>query len=152
MWIRFILDTFSDQCAFVRMADAGAARPLYRDVASFCEFQRCHRTKVSGLTSARAEGQSKHRASITIVSRLAVAFRRRFVFRSWNNASCSRKRFSAIRAMRESTNKRIRISNSRFYLQVQLIWRPLTLPASQAVKSTRCRGHSLGPEHFRRDD
>jgi len=78
-----------------RLACSGG-RPRRRDFQrhQVRNAARCHRTKVSGLTMASAERQSKHRASITIVSRIAVVVRRRLVLRSRNNASCfRRKRF-----------------------------------------------------------
>src|SRR5579862_4710270 len=85
---------------------------------------RCHLRNVSGLTITSAHRQSKNRASATIAKRVAGVVLRLFVLRSWNRASCfRRKRFSAMRAAREDQNKRIKVNNFRFYNPL-LVLRP----------------------------
>ena len=66
----------------------------------------------------------KNRASATIAKRVAGVVLRLFVLRSWNRASClRRKRLSAMRAARDDQNKRIKVNNFRFYNPL-LVLRP----------------------------
>ena len=86
---------------------------------------------VSGLTTTSAHRQSKNRASETIAKRIAGVVLRLFAFRSWNSASCLRRnRFSAMRAVRDDKNKRIKVNNFRFYNRLQVSFRK---PAARIV-------------------
>src|SRR6516164_11122344 len=73
---------------------------------------RCQRTKVSGRTFTRASRHANRRPRITIISRVESSERCSFTFRSWNRASClRRKRFSLANARRDletSTRRRTR--------------------------------------------
>jgi hypothetical protein len=73
---------------------------------------RCQRRKVLGLTFTRASRQENMRPRMTIVSRVESWARCGLTLRSWNKASClRRKRFSAASARRDretSTGRRTR--------------------------------------------
>src|SRR6516165_2480933 len=71
---------------------------------------RCQRRKVSGLTFTKASRHENMRPRMTILSRVESWARCGLTLRSWNKASClRRKRFSAARARRDrETNRRRR--------------------------------------------
>jgi hypothetical protein len=63
---------------------------------------RCHRISVSGFTFISELPHGNIRLRVAIVHRAESSARRGLTFRSWNSASClRRKRFSADRALRE---------------------------------------------------
>jgi hypothetical protein len=63
---------------------------------------RCHRISVSGFTFTSELPHGNIRLSVAIIHRVASSARRDLTFRSWNMASClRRKRFSAARALWE---------------------------------------------------
>jgi len=78
---------------------------------------RCQRMNVSGLTFTRASRHENMRPRITISSLVESSARCGLTFRSWNSASCfRRKRFSAARARRDRktrTRRRTRSRNER---------------------------------------
>ena len=101
-----------------RRSFGSGGRPRLRDFhrQNILNAFRCHPTKVSGFTITNALRQSKSLASATIARRNDAVVRHGFFFRSWNKASCfRRKRFSATRTTRAQKNNRMNISNSVFY-------------------------------------
>jgi hypothetical protein len=68
----------------------------------------------------KASRQAKKRASATIANRNAGVVLRGFAFRSWNRASClRRKRISASSAARDKKNSPMNVSNPAFYKDLQ---------------------------------
>src|SRR6516164_7662432 len=75
---------------------------------------RCQRRKVSGLTFTRASRQENMRPRMTIISRVESWARCGLSLRSWNKASClRRKRFSAASARRDRETSTRRWMRSR---------------------------------------
>src|SRR5262249_47738782 len=63
---------------------------------------RCHRMSVSAFTFTSELPHGNIRLRVAIIHRAESSARRGLTFRSWNSASClRRKRFSAARALRE---------------------------------------------------
>src|SRR5579863_6627795 len=63
---------------------------------------RCQRSSVSAFTFISASRHGNIRLRVTIIHRVESSARRGLIFRSWNSASCfRRKRFSAARALWE---------------------------------------------------
>ena len=68
---------------------------------------RCHRMSVSGFTFTSASRHWNIRLRVAIIHRVESSARRGLTFRSWNSASClRRKRFSAARALRECATRK----------------------------------------------
>ena len=107
-----------------RIFFGSAGRPRLRDLhrQNILNAVRCHLRNVSGFTITNASRQSKSRPKATIVARIAAVVFRGLALRSWNRASClRRKRFSAIRAARDEKNNPMNVSNSAFYKDLQAL-------------------------------
>jgi hypothetical protein len=99
-------------------------RPRFRDFQrqNTRNAVRCHLTNISGLTMTRASRQAKKRARATIANRNAGVVLRGLAFRSWNRASClRRKRISARREAREEKNSPMNVSNPAFYKDLRAL-------------------------------
>ena len=119
-----------------------AGRPRRRDFHrhNIWKAVLCHLMNVSGLTTTSAHRQSKNRASAANAKRIAGVVLRRFASRSWNSASCfRRKRFSAMRAARDDKSKRIKVNNFRFYNPLQASTRKTSRLGSYFLRTTTPR-------------
>jgi len=122
--LQLIGDAFLTQVGFSAAISAMSLRRSLgiRGLPTGRDFQRhnrrnpfrCQRMNVSGLTFTRASRHENMRPRITIRSRVESLARCGLTFRSWNSASCfRRKRFSAASARRDRETSTRRWTRSR---------------------------------------